>query len=44
VVAVVVPRSFGRCGVTGPAVDVIVTGLEPLRDPDVASLVAARRW
>jgi len=42
--AAVVPRSFGRCRVTGPDVVSIVNALHPLRDPSVASLVSFRRW
>ncbi len=35
--AAVVPRSFGRSSVTGPAVVFTVTGRNPLRDPGRAS-------
>ena len=40
--AAVVPRSFGRSSVTGPAV--VVTGRNPFRDPGRASGVEADRW
>jgi hypothetical protein len=40
----VVPRSFGRCTVTGPAVILIVVGQCPLRIPDRACSQAAARW
>jgi hypothetical protein len=40
----VVPRSFGRATVTGPAVVLTVAGLYPLRDPGRASSTAAARW
>ncbi len=42
--ASVVPRSFGRAMVTGPAVVLTVAGLYPLRIPGRASTAAADRW
>jgi hypothetical protein len=39
-----VPRSFGRCRVTGPAVLFTVLGQYPLREPARASGTSARRW
>ena len=42
--ASVVPRSFGRATVTGPAVVLTVARLYPLRDPGRASTAAAARW
>src|SRR5919202_3859246 len=41
--ASVVPRSFGRCNVTGPAVVFTVTGAYPLRIPARASSLSAAR-
>lgn len=41
----VVPRTFGRCNVTGPAVVFTVVGQYPLRIPMRASSpAAAARW
>ena len=40
----VVPRSFGRAMVTGPAVVLTVAGLYPLRIPGRASSAIADRW
>ena len=40
----VVPRTFGRCRVTGPAVVFTVTGQYPLRIPARASSATAARW
>src|SRR5215469_14482663 len=40
----VVPRSFGRARVTGPAVVLTLTSRYPLRDPARASPQAAARW
>jgi len=42
--ASVVPRSFGRARVTGPAVVLTVTSRYPLRDPGRASSQTAARW
>lgn len=42
--AAVVPRSFGRSNVTGPAVVLTVTGRYPLREPSLASGQAVMRW
>ena len=39
-----VPRSFGRCTVTGPVVVLIVVGQEPLRCPGWAWAAATARW
>src|SRR6201993_1997018 len=42
--ASVVPRSFGRDSVTGPAVVLTVTSRYPLREPGWAASRAAARW
>src|SRR5512135_868120 len=42
--ASLVPRSFGRDRVTGPAVDLTVTSRYPFREPGRASGLAAARW
>jgi hypothetical protein len=42
--ASVVPRSFGRDSITGPAVVLTVTSRYPLREPGRASPQAAARW
>ncbi len=42
--ACVVPRSFGRCTVTGPAAVFTVAGQYPLRVPAAAPSTPAERW
>lgn len=40
----VVPRNFGRCTVTGPAVVLIVVGQNPFLLPTRASPASVARW